>query len=300
VQLFIQQLINGIGQGALIALFAVGFNMLFSALGILNIAQGTIATFGAIACFYTVTDAGVPLWLGALLGAVAGGLLGVIVDAICFAPIRDRAIEAAGLPGMSTLITSMGAWIALLALAQLIVGPVGQGFSTDILPDEAILVGGIRILPMTIINVASALIIGAAMSYMLARTKLGATARAIGFRRQSIVITGSNTTLWIVVLSFIGCAVTGLAGSLAGITYNAITFDIGDALMFSGFAAVVLGGMGSTAGAMTGGFLLGVIQVMSAQYVSSSFRDAITYGLLLVVLIALPRGLFGKASAARA
>lgn len=293
--LFLQQVVNGLGQGAIIVMFAVGFSLVFSKLGILNVAHGTFATWGAMLSYYAYTGLHVSIWLCMLLGALGAGVIGIVVDTVCFAPLRGR---SSGLFG--ALITSIGAWTASLAIAQLIIGPNANGFPPAAAPSTALHVGGITILPMVIINVATAIVVSSAIWLLVNRTRFGAALRAIGHDSRSVAIAGVNTRIVIVWTACLAAGAAGLAGALSGLTDNVITFNGGDSLLIVGFSAVVIGGFGNIGGAVFGGFALGVIEVLSAQYISSNFQDAITFALLLAVLLVRPQGLFSQREVLRA
>jgi branched-chain amino acid transport system permease protein len=296
MQVFFQQVVNGLGQGVLIGLFAIGFGLVFSKLGILNVAHGTFATWGALIAFYAATGLGVPLWLAVAVGVVGAGLVGVLVDVLCFQPLRGRGSQMM----IGTLITSIGVWIVSLSLAQELVGVHGNGYPATLLPEWSVSVFGVLILASTFINVCVAVVVVVAIWVLLNRTGFGAAVRAIGHDACSVAVVGVNPRLTIIGTAFLAAGVAGLAGGLAGITSNDISFNVGETLLLAGFAAVVLGGVGSIGGAMLGGITIGVVQVLSAQYVSSAFRDAITFGVLLAVLIIRPQGLFNQLEANRA
>lgn len=298
MQLFWQQTANGLGEGAIIVIFALGFSLIFSQLGILNVAQGTFATWGAIISYYFYEDMGHSIWLSAVVATVAAGLIGVVVDLTCFTPLRGRGSRGGGL--FSTLITSIGAWIALLSLAQLVIGANANGFPPGSTPSRVFHVAGLQITSMVAIDFVAAIVVSVAMWLLLGRTEFGASVRAIGRDPRTIAIAGINTRVVVLWTAFLAAALSGLAGVLNGMTNNVITYNLGEPLLVVGFAAVVLGGVGSITGTVLGGFAIGLIQVYSAQYISSSFQDAITYAVLLLVLVARPQGLLGRARLVRA
>lgn len=297
MQLFWQQTVNGLGEGSIIVIFALGFSLIFSHLGILNVAQGTYATWGAITSFYVYEDLGHSIWLSAVLGTLAAGGIGIAVDLVCFTPLRGRG-RGGGL--FSTLITSIGAWIALLSLAQLTIGANANGFPPGATPTRVFRVFGLQITSMVLVGLAAAIAVSIIMWILIDHTHFGASVRAIGRDPRTIAIAGVNTRVVVLWTAFLAAALSGLGGVLSGMTDNVITYDLGESLLVVGFAAVVLGGVGSITGTVIGGFAIGLIQVYSAQYISSSFQDAITYTALLLVLVARPRGLLGRSQLIRA
>lgn len=295
MQLLLQQMVNGLGRGALIALFAVGFSLIFSKLGILNVAHGTFATWGAVFAYYLYTDLPLNIWVCVALGAVGAGVVGMIVDTICFQPLRGR---STGIFGM--LITSIGAWIISLSLAQTIVGPNATGFPPGASPPGIIQIGSLIVLPMYAIDVGLAIAIGLLVWGVLRWSSFGSSVRAIGHDPRSIAIAGTNPRIVVVGTAFLAAGIAGLAGALEGLTSNNVSYNLGENFLVVGFCAVVIGGYGSVIGAVIGGFVIGMLEVLSAQYISSSFRDAIVFSVLFAVLVLRPKGLFAEAQVSRA
>ncbi|MBE1533006.1 branched-chain amino acid ABC transporter permease [Actinomadura algeriensis] len=294
--LFLQQLVNGISLGAVYALFAVGFGVVFSTMRILNLAQGVYATWGALFAYWTITEAGLPFAVAVLAGALAGAVTAVAVDQIAFQPLRSR---GGGEQLLGTIITSVALWISLREAASLATGAAPLGFPPGTVPNDLLQVGGVRVLMTQILAIVCAVAVTAAIHLILHRTRLGSAIRAVGHDRGAAMLGGVDPRVAILTAAALAGAATGLAGVFfaAGQTF---TFGLGDGLLLHGFAAVVIGGMGDVRGAAFGGFLIGVVQVLSAQYISASFQDAITFGLLLAVLVARPRGLFRTVELGRA
>jgi branched-chain amino acid transport system permease protein len=293
--LFLQQLVNGIALGAVYALFAVGFGVVFSTMRILNLAQGVYATWGALVAYWAVANAGLPFAAACLIGTATGALTAVVVDQVAFQPLRSRGGEQL----LGTIITSVALWIALREVASLATGAAPLGFPPGTVPDGLLHVGGVRVLTTQIIAVVCAVAVTTMIHLLLRRTKLGTAIRAVGHDRGAAMLGGVNPRAAILTAAALAGAATGLAGVLYA-DNQTFTFGLGDGLLLQGFAAVVLGGMGDVRGAAFGGFMIGIVQVLSAQYISNSFQDAITFGLLLVVLVARPRGLFRTVELGRA
>lgn len=296
MSLFLQQFLNGLALGSIYALFALGFGIVFSTLGILNVAQGCMATWGAIVALWFVEHQNVNFALAVLLGTAAAGILGVIVDQVAFQPLRRR--QEAGLLG--TIITSIGAWIALDALSSRATGNTSQSFPPAAFSERALTIGPVKLQMLQMVNIGVMLVVGLGLYLFFRRTQIGSAVRAVGFESRSAQIVGVNARTIIIVTALVAGAVTGLAGVLAGGLTSNVGTSLGDGLLFKGFAAVVVGGLGNVRGAIAGGLLIGLTQVMSAQYISTSFADAVTFGLLLFVLVVRPRGLFGEIEIRRA
>ncbi|MCR3742627.1 branched-chain amino acid transport system permease protein [Actinomadura glauciflava] len=293
--LFVQQLINGIALGAVYALFAVGFGVVFSTMRILNLAQGVYATWGALVAYWAVAELGLPFAVACVAGMAGGALTAVMVDQVAFQPLRSRGGEQL----LGTIITSVALWIALREVASLATGAAPLGFPRGTVPGGLLHIGGVRVLTTQIIAVVCAVAVTALIHLLFRHTRLGAAIRAVGHDRGAAMLGGVNPRTAILTAAALAGAATGLAGVLYA-DNQTFTFALGDGLLLQGFAAVVIGGMGDARGAAFGGFMIGIVQVLSAQYISNSFQDAITFGLLLVVLVARPRGLFRTVELGRA
>lgn len=292
--LFVEQLINGICTGSIYALFAVGFGIVFSTMQILNLAQGVYATYGAMITYFVIDDFGLPFWLAALLGVLAAGIVAVLVDQVAFEPLRRRGVQLLG-----AVIASIGMWIALREVLSIATDATPVGYPPSSVPRGEISIGPIDILKTQLLAVVCAVVVISAVYYLLHRTNVGAAIRAVGFEKRSAQIAGINPQVMIIGAALLSGAITGLSGILlaGGQSFN---FNLGDGLLLQGFAAVVIGGMGDVRGSALGGLLIGVVQTMSASYISASFQDAITFGLVLVVLLWRPTGILGTASYQRA
>ena len=296
VSLFLQQLFNGLALGSTYALFALGFGLVFSTLGILNVAQGCMATWGAIVALWFVNHKDLNFALALILGTLAAGLLGVLVDQFAFQPLRRR--REAGLLG--TIITSIGAWIALDGLSDQATGNTAQAFPATAFSERALSFGPIQVQLLQVVDIGVMAAVGVAVYAFMRRTRVGSAVRAVGYEPRTAQIVGVNARLMIIITAGLAGAIVGLSGVLAGALTSNVGTALGDGLLFKGFAAVVLGGLGNVRGAIAGGLLIGVSEVLSAQYISTSFADAVTFGLLLAVLIFRPRGIFGEIEIKRA
>jgi branched-chain amino acid transport system permease protein len=295
MQLFVEQLINGAALGSLYALFAVGFGLVFATLGILNAAHGTYATWAAIGALFVTEHLGLPFPLVLLSGVLAGGVLALIVDQIGFQPLRAR---GGGMLG--ALITSIAFWIILDSLAGLATGQQSLSFPPGSYPAKMLYLGSIPLPSMQLITVGLMLAVTIGIHLLMRHSRFGSAMRAVGWNGEAAALGGVNPRVVIVATAFLAGATSGLAGVLAGISTQNVSFSLGQGLMLKGFAAVVVGGYDDVRGAAVAGVALGVLEVMSAQYLSTSLRDGITYALLLGFLLLRPRGLFGQAAFTRA
>ena len=295
MELFFEQLINGCALGSLYALFGLGFGLVFATLGILNAAHGCYASWAAIAALYAVEQLGLPFVPSLLIGIAAGGLLALLVDRIAFEPLRRRGTDMLG-----ALITSIAFWIILDNLAGAATGQQSLSFPRGSYPGTMFRIGDIPLPAMQIITVASMLVVTVGLHLLVRRSRFGAAMRAVGWNQTSAALGGVNPRRMMVVTAFLAGATSGFAGVLGGITTQNVSFTLGEGLMLKGFAAVVVGGFNDIRGTAIAGVLLGVLEVMTAQYLSSGLRDGITYALLLGFLLLRPRGLFGAAGFSRA
>lgn len=295
MQLFLEQVVNGCAIGSLYGLFAIGFGLVFSTLGILNAAHGTYATFAAIAAYYAATALALPFVPSLVMGVLAGAVLAVLVDQIAFQPLRRH---RAGLLG--ALITSIAFWMILDSLAGFATGQESLSFPAGTYPAGVLMVGNVPLPAMQMVAIASLLAVTAAVHWLIAHSRLGAAMRAVGWNEAAAQIGGVNPRLVILATASLAGATSALAGVLAGISTNNVSATLGEGMLLKGFAAVVVGGYDDVRGAAVAGVGLGVAEVLSAQYISTSMRDAITYALLLGFLVLRPRGLFGRTSFMRA
>lgn len=292
---FLEQLVNGISIGAIYALFAAGFGIVFSTMRILNLAQGVYATYGAMTAYFVMSSLRWPYWLGCLAGIAAGAAGAVLVDQLAFEPLRRRSVSQL----LGAVIASIGMWIALEDVLSIATNSTPIGFPTSLQPDGLLLSGRVPILKSQVIDVVCS-IVGVSIVYLVVNhSKIGSAIRAVGFERRTAQIVGINPRTMIIMAAALSGAITGLAGILLA---TGATFDstLGDGLLLQGFAAVVIGGMDDIRGSALAGLLIGIIQVMSAAYISSSFQDVITFGLVIIVLLWRPMGLFRTGNLQRA
>lgn len=295
MNLFLEQFINGCALGSLYALFGLGFGLVFATLGILNAAHGCYASWAAIAAFYVVEWFQLPFIAAVAVGIGMGGLLALLVDRIAFQPLRDRGHEMLG-----ALITSIAFWIILDNLAGLATGQQSLTFPRGTYPNELLRVGSIPVSAMQLITIVSMIVVTVGLHLLIARSRFGSAMRAVGWNPNAAALSGVDPRRTMIVIAFLAGATSGFAGVLGGVMTANVSYSLGESLMLKGFAAVVVGGYNDVRGTAVAGLALGVLEVMTAQYLSSGLRDGITYALLLGFLLLRPRGLFGSAGYSRA
>jgi branched-chain amino acid transport system permease protein len=280
----LQYLLSGVTIGAVYALVALGFTLIYNASDVVNFAQGEFVMLGGMITFFA-WQAGIPLPLAALLAIVAAATIGVLLNKLAIEPAR-------GAPVASLIIITIGASIFLRGSAQLVFDKQLHRFPS-FSGDDPLRIFGATMLPQGLWVIAGAVAIFLALWLFFARTLTGKAVLATANNRIAASLVGINPN-HMMTLSF---AVSAAIGALAGVLVTPITltsYDLGVAMALKGFAAAMLGGMGVPAGALVGGLLLGLIEALTAGYVSSVYKDAVAFVLILVILFVRPQGLFGR------
>jgi branched-chain amino acid transport system permease protein len=280
---------SGVTVGAVYALVALGFTLVYNASGVINFAQGEFVMLGGMLTVF-LGIAGMPLALAACLAIIVTVGVGLALHRLAVEPAR-------GASAVALIIITIGASIFLRGSAQVLFDKrfhsLPHWFGSD-----PIRVGGAAILPQSLVVLGGAVLIVVLLWGFIDRTLLGKAIVATAANQLAARLVGINTRA-IVGLSF---AVSAAIGAFAGVLATPITltsYDVGTLLALKGFAAAMLGGIGSAMGAVTGGVLLGLFEAFAAGYVSSQYKDAVAFLVILAVLFALPQGLFGKASVER-
>ncbi|MGP6159869.1 MAG: branched-chain amino acid ABC transporter permease [Vulcanimicrobiaceae bacterium] len=286
--MLVQQLANGLFLGAVYALFAIGYTLVFGVLDILNLAHAAIFMAAAFAALWFI-GAGVPVALALLLAVAVAGLLGVLLDRVAFAPLRRRNAGT-----LVPLISSIGAAIVIQGVVRGIFGPEERGFGANLVPATTFHLGSLTFgtLDLTILLVSIGLML--LLNFVMRRTALGRNIRAVAEDRVAAALLGIDLERTIALTFFIASALGGAAGILVGLQYNSVSVDMGSRIELKGLAIIILGGMGSITGAVIGAFLLAVVETLSVAYISSSYRDAIAFGVMFLILVLRPTGLLGK------
>ena len=290
-----QQIVNAIWLGGVYSLFALGYALVFSVLGVLNLAHSAVFMWGGFIGLAAVTYLNISVWLAVPIAMVGAGLIGVLLDAVAFAPLRRR-----NAPRISQLISSIGASILLVSIAQLIFGTQTQRFPQGSIPNDTLQGLPFRVTPIQVIILAVSLILMALLQYLVNRTRTGQAMRAVAFNERVASLLGINANGIFRLTFFLAGALAGAAGVLYGLAYNSMTPFMGDAVALKGLTVIVLGGLGNIQGAVVGGFLVAALEVFSIAAGGSNYRDAIVFTLLFVILLFRPQGLVGQAIQNRA
>lgn len=285
MEIFFQQVVNGIMLGSVYGLVAVGFALLLGVLGVANLAHGEVAMIGAFVCL-TMTRLGVPFPAALFATAMATAALSVVIERLCFRPFRkvDIMVPMLSTIGMSIVLQSAGArfWGSSATSFQ-----VGLEVVTYTL-------GSVRISSVHFIIVLMALGLMVGLSWVIYRTKVGRAWRAIAESPGIARAIGINAGPVIVLAFAISGPIAGIAGILIGLNATAISPSFGLDMTIKAIVAMVVGGMGSLYGAMVAGLIIGFAETFTVGYLSAAYRDGFVYGLLLLVLLVRPEGLLGR------
>lgn len=285
--MFFQQLINGIALGSTYALIALGYTMVYGIITLINFAHGEIFMAGAFVGLLLVGIFKLNLFVAMILSMLTCMVLGVVIELIAYRPLRKSS-------RLSALISAIGVSIFLSTLAQMIFGADAKGFPEKAFPVNQIHIGDadISTLQILIIGVSACLMI--ALEFIVQKTKIGKAMRATSEDYNTAALMGINVNVVISFTFALGSALAAAGGVLVGVLFNAVSFNMGLMAGLKAFAAAVLGGIGSIPGAMLGGLLLGVTEVLGVAAGYSSYRDAIAFAILVLVLLVRPTGLLGR------
>ncbi len=309
MDIFTQQLINGLVLGSIYALVALGYTMVYGILELINFAHGEVAMFGAMICLAVigaVTGSGMELSgiavvaLGLLVAIAVCVLLGFLIERVAYRPLRRA-------PRLAALITAIGVSIVLQNIAMLIWGKRYIAFP-ELLPVVRYDIGGAVISNLQIFIVFLSCVLMAGLWVLVKKTRLGRAMRATAQAPDIAGLMGVNVNTIISLTFVIGAALAAVAGVMVTAYYGLAHYHMGFLLGLKAFTAAVLGGIGNIAGAMLGGLLLGVIESLGAGYIGpltggflgSHYQDVFAFFVLILVLIARPSGLLGERVAERA
>lgn len=308
--LFFQQFLNGLSIGSVYAIFALGYTLVFSILGIINFAHGAIFTLGA---YFTYALMGgsfglngllanaslpvqLPFALALILGSTLAGLAGVVIERIAFRPLRRR-----GADPLLTVVSSLGVAVVIVNLLQYLVGaeiytfpastygnlPAAINFGTAAQPVP------VRSVQVVIFGVS--VVILTLLTYGINATKYGKAMRAVAEDATTASLLGINVDRFIVLTFFVSSFLGGLAGTLVGSSVSIAGPYFGIVFGLKGLAVIVLGGLGSIPGAVLGGLVIGLVEAfVPSDY--SAYKDAVAFGLLFIMLLVRPQGLLGRSA----
>ncbi|HEY9799683.1 MAG TPA: branched-chain amino acid ABC transporter permease [Leptolyngbyaceae cyanobacterium] len=308
MELFLQQLLNGLSIGSVYAIFALGYTLIYSILGIINLAHGAIFTVGAYFTYALMggtfgfngllANASLPIKLpfaiALIFGSGLAGLLGVAMERIAFQPLRKK-----GSDPLLTVVSSLGVAVVIVNLIQYLVGAESYTFPANTFgnlppainfgtPERPIPIRSVQIVIFTV-----SVVIVAILTYFINRTKYGKAMQAIAEDATTASLLGINSDRFIVLTFFISSFLAGLAGTLVASSVSIAGPYFGIGFGLRGLAVIVLGGLGSIPGAVLGGLLIGIVEALvPSDY--SGYKDAVAFGILFIMLLVRPQGLLGR------
>ena len=273
---FINYLINGISLGSVYAIIALGYTMVYGIAKMLNFAHGDIIMVGSYVVFITTHSMGMPVFLSVLLSVIVCTVLGIVIERVAYKPLRDAS-------PLSVLITAIGVSYLLQNVALLLFGADTKSFTSVV-----------TIPALKFADGAICIVIMIGLTTFINKTKAGQAMLAVSEDRGAATLMGVNVNGTIALTFAIGSALAAVAGVLLCSAYPSLTPYTGSMPGIKAFVAAVFGGIGSIPGALIGGILLGIIEILSKAYISSQLSDAIVFSVLIIVLLVRPTGILGK------
>lgn len=290
MELLAQQLVNGLFIGSVYGLFAVGYTLVFGVLDILNLAHAAVFTLGGLVALWLVDTGGLSIWLAFPSAVLFCGLLGLLLDRVAFAPLRQRADS-----NFSGLISSIAMAIIFESAALGLFGARTVRFPAHTVSVHVWRWGGLSITSLQVEIVAISLFLMFALTQFLSKARVGKAIRAVAENDRTARLLGIHVDGIISFTFFISSALGGAAGILFGLYFDSLSPDMGRSIELKGLAVIILGGMGSIPGAILGGLAFGLSEVLTVAITgTSNLRDAVAFTVLFTVLVLRPSGLLGK------
>jgi branched-chain amino acid transport system permease protein len=300
---FLQNFINAMQWGSFLALIAVGYSMVYGVLLLINFAHGDIFMVGAYAAYFIGTlllnkftiqiPFDLPLWVitpvTIILTMLITAGVGIGIERVAYRPLRKRRAHR-----LYLVITALMVGLLLEYVNLALLGARDRQFPT-LFPTTVYTIGNLRISQLKLIVILLSFLGMGVLWYIVQRTKWGMAMRAISYDRLAVPLMGISVDQVIVITFFIGSSMAALAGAMYGATFPILSFDMGLLVGWQAFIAAVVGGIGSIRGAMVGGYIIGFTQIYVAAFLPSTYRDLITFSLLLLILVWRPTGIFGVA-----
>ncbi len=284
----LQQILNALSLGSMLALLAVGYTMIYGVLGLINFAHGEVFMIGAFTATFVLSLLGAPLWIAIILAVVASVLAGLLLERFCYRPVR-------GSGDITLFITSLAASIGIRSLFILIYGSRSRPFPTPEYLQGIHFFGDILVTDLNLIIFIFTAILTIILSLIIKNTDLGIAMRGVSYNKTTAEAMGINSNSIIVATFIIGSALAAIAGVAWGLQYGNVRPSMGYLPGISGFIAAVLGGIGNITGAAISGFILGVGQVLFVAFLPSTFsgfRPLFVWLILFIILFIKPTGLF--------
>jgi len=285
---FLTHLLNGISLGSVYSIIALGYTMVYGIAKMINFAHGDVIMVGGFIIFTFMNTLGLNPFLSVLIAMILCTLLGITIERVAYKPLRKA-------PSLAVLITAIGVSYLLQNLALLIFGAEAKSFSSVIPVKSVSLAGGRLIISgETLVTIPICVIIMVALNIFVKKSKTGRGMLAVSEDKEAAVLMGVNVNKTIAITFAIGSAIAAIGSALMFSTYTNISPTSGAMPGIKAFVAAVFGGIGSIPGAMIGGILLGIIEILSRAYISTQLGDAIVFLILIIVLLVKPTGILGK------
>ena len=286
---FISYLINGISLGSVYAIIALGYTMVYGIAKMLNFAHGDVIMIGGYVVLVAMTSAGLPPIAAVLLAVVVCTLLGIVIERVAYKPLRNASSN------LAVLITAIGVSYLLQNIALLMFGANTKSFTSVVsIPALKLADGQLIISGETIVTIVSCIIIMTGLTLFIKKTKAGQAMLAVSEDKGAALLMGINVNGTIALTFAIGSGLAAIAGVLLCSAYPSLTPYTGAMPGIKAFVAAVFGGIGSIPGALIGGILLGILEILGKAYISSQLADAIVFAVLIIVLLVKPTGIMGK------
>lgn len=283
---FLQQTINGLSIGSIYALIALGYTMVYGIIKLINFAHGEIFMFGSYMGMIAITVLNLPFYVAFIFSMVTTALLGVIIERVAYKPLRKSSRIAA-------LITAIGVSFLLQNAMLQIMGAKIYAFP-QVFNNRVFNVYGVRINLIQIVIFVVSILLMVALQLLVKKTSVGRAMRAVSVDKEAAALMGVNVDRIITLTFAIGSALAAAAGIMVGLYYIRVYPFMGFTPGLKAFVAAVFGGIGIIPGAMIGGFVIGLIETFVAGYGSTLYKDAVVFGILILVLLIKPSGLLGK------
>lgn len=283
--MLVPQLINGLTQGSLYALIAIGFVIIFGTMNLVTFAHGEVYMVGAFMGYFALTWWHLPWPVAVLMGMAVAWVLGSLMEKVAFRPLRTAG-------HMPPLLITIGFSIVLKELTVIILGAENRPVPS--VYDETIRVFGVQVsvLQLVILGLSGLLIV--ILRFLIQGTKIGRAMRATAQDHEAASAMGVNADRVFNIAFALASCLGGAAGVLIGIYYNTVYASMGGMAGLKGFAACVFGGLTSIPGAILGGIIIGIVENLTVQFISSGYRDVVAFLVMVIVLIVRPQGLLGK------
>lgn len=281
----IQQLINGLHVGSIYALIALGYTMVYGIIQLINFAHGDILMIGAFSAYFMISS-GMPLWLVIIISIILCIVVGVVIEKFAYKPLRNA-------PRISALITAIAVSLFIENLFMVLFKPDPRPFPNNI-NLSSINIGGIKIEGITILTIIVSVILMIGLELFVNKTKKGKAMKATSQDAQASTLMGININKTISMTFALGSGLAAVGGILYSMAYPLIDPYMGMMPGLKAFVAAVLGGIGIIPGAMLGGVIMGIAESLTKSYISSQLSDAVVFGILIIVLLIKPAGIFGK------